>query len=326
MELIVLQATVKVDITDVITSDVSLNVIKVGQKEIDQGLQFIATLKLKGNCHSAKLKIRTQDGLKSTLRATLIPINIPKTSFILEIPIKALPLYQRISLEGDTYEKGCIKAFEEIDEKYMNKITISGNFSCQELNQILSSLLPDIPERTNKDKLTYYMKDSFLDTVLCLDIDNEVLIMKSVNFSPLMIIKEQINITANERRKNIQSQVKLELASLFKVLNELNPLIQQNFALETQYKILQAFKEIDIPHLPTKYEEILNKRELIEKTYKTRSTDLEFMKYILISLLKNVNKVTEINRFKEKLEEVEEIMKNYNVKKMVEAIKGFALK
>ena len=170
------------------------------------------------------------------------------------------------------------------------------------------------------------MKDSFLDTVLCLDIDNEVLIMKSVNFSPLMIIKEQINITANERRKNIQSQVKLELASLFKVLNELNPLIQQNFALETQYKILQAFKEIDIPHLPTKYEEILNKRELIEKTYKTRSTDLEFMKYILISLLKNVNKVTEINRFKEKLEEVEEIMKNYNVKKMVEAIKGFALK
>jgi hypothetical protein len=173
------------------------------------------------------------------------------------------------------------------------------------------------------------MKDSFLNTIVCIDIENEHCILRSVNFTPLMIIKEQIAVIANIRRKNITNQVKLELASIFKVLNELNPLIQHNFQLESHHKILEAFKEIDmeqISKLPKKYDEILNNKEIIEKQYKTRGVNLNFMKNIVLSLLKNVSKVTQVINYKAKIEEVEEILKNYSVEKIVVAFKNFTSK
>ena len=206
---------------------------------------------------------------------------------------------------------------------------MSGSFSTYEINQILSELIPDIPEKTSKEKLRYYMKDSFLNTVILIEIENNSCIMKSINFAPLMIIKEQISQIANIRRKNIESQAKLELASMFKLLQNLNPLIQRNFELESEHKLIEAFKEIDVnsvTQLPKKYQEILQVKENIEKQYKRRKINLDFMKSIVLNLLKYVSKVTQVLNYKEKIENIEEIMKNYNVEKMVIAFKNFTTK
>lgn len=324
LDVIVLQADVSVEVMEIITQDMLVNIIKNEENE------FVATLRLKneGNNHSASLKVRTHDTKKGSMKCTLIPMNVPKTAFIIEIPIKALPLYQRISEDGNSYEKGCIKDFKETDEKYMNRVKITGNFSSIEINQILSELLLDIPEKTSKEKIKYYMKDSFLNIVMCIEIENESCTIRSVNFTPLMIIKEQISIITNLRRKSIESQVHLELASIFRVLKEINPLIIENYQLETKHKILNAFKEIDINglNLPEKYKDILDNKDKIKKNYTNKTVNLKFMEKMLLDLLKYVSKVTQINNYNDKIAKIVEVLNNYSTEKIIDAFKSFSSK
>ena len=171
------------------------------------------------------------------------------------------------------------------------------------------------------------MMDTFLHTIIYIELENGSCLLKSVNFTPLIIIKEKVTKITNERGKSVENQVKCELASIFKILQEINPLIESNFEIETKYKILQAFKEIDIQSLdiiPKEYQDILLKKDLIQKNYQTRNTNLHFMKRIIINLLKTVGKVVHVKDKEEKLEQLEVIFKKYSVEKMVDLFKEFA--
>jgi hypothetical protein len=148
----------------------------------------------------------------------------------------------------------------------------------------------------------------------------------SQNFSPVIIIKEQVNMIANIRRKNIKNEITLEGASLFKMLQELNPLIEENFNIETKHKILEALNEVDLSSvrkLPEEYMDILHEKEKIEKAYKNRSINLEFMKTIIYNLLLNVGKKKQVNNKQEKLDRLVGIFKNYSIEKMVLLFKEY---
>ena len=275
LEMVILSAQVKIDIMDVLTPDVSLNVIS------NRADYFQATCKLKGDTHIVELKLRTYEGNKDDLNATLIPFNSPKTSYILKIPIKSLPLNQRIGTEEtNTWEKSCIKEFNSTEEKFINKLTIKGNHSANEFNQIFSSIMPDIPDKTSKESLKYYFQDTFLNNILSIEIENNLAIVKSRFIGSLITIKEQLTKEANFRRKNIEFNIKIEPLSIFKILEQMDPLIENNFILETKYMILQAFNEIDVNNLnlPNEYKEIIDSKEKILKEYKQRTTNLEFMR------------------------------------------------
>ncbi len=131
------------------------------------------------------MKIRTYEEALDDLVCTLIPVNKPKTATIIEIPIKALSLHRRIDVKnpGDT-----TNILGE-DDLSLNLLTIKGEFGASEINQILSFIIPEIPERINKESVIYYLESSFLKTKIEIRIENELCEIRSLFLNPLILIK-----------------------------------------------------------------------------------------------------------------------------------------
>jgi hypothetical protein len=176
IEMIIMQSVVNMDLQEVITKDVGVNVLS------DEKNKFIATLKLKESTHQVEMKLRTYEGISDNLNCTIIPYNKPKTAYILEIPIKSLSLHKRI--------EGSEEIIKNIaDDNNVNILNIKGKFNASEINQILSQILPDVPEKLNKETAKYLMQSTFLHTIVEISLENNICQIKSNNLTPLIIIK-----------------------------------------------------------------------------------------------------------------------------------------
>ena len=131
------------------------------------------------------MKLRTYENARDDLVCTIIPYNKPKTALILEIPIKALSLHRRIDVENPDDTTSILGE----DELSLNLFTIKGEFSSSEINQILSEVIPDIPQRLNKESVIYYLENTFLKTKLELKIDKNLCEIRTLFLSPLIFIK-----------------------------------------------------------------------------------------------------------------------------------------
>jgi hypothetical protein len=236
MEMIYMQSNIAIDVLEVITKDVNLNIIN------DLKSKFLCTFRMRESVHQLDIKIRTYESSADVLNCTIIPYNKPKTAEIVEIPIKSLSLHKKVELD----EEANILYNKDKEDGVINILTIKGKFQSSEINQMLSSVIPDIPDKINKDSVVYFNKSTFLGSVLEVVIDNNMCQIKSVFLSPLIIIKEEITKEINHRKKEMEFSIQVKTLSVFKILELIDPMIENNFALETKYKIIQAFKEIDI--------------------------------------------------------------------------------
>jgi hypothetical protein len=182
MEMIILQSIINIDVQEILTKDVSMNIMS------DKDNKFIATFKLKESIHQLEIKLRTYEGISDFLNCTVIPFNKPKTAYILEIPIKALSLHKKIE-ELDEENDKLIK-----DANCVNMLNIKGKFSPSEINQILKSIVPEIPEKLNKDSTIYYLQSTFLKTIVEISIESNSCKIKSVYLTPLIYIKVFLNL------------------------------------------------------------------------------------------------------------------------------------
>lgn len=131
------------------------------------------------------MKLRTYEQCMDDLVCTLIPVNKPKTAIIIEIPIKALSLHRRVDHNNSDDQIN----FLGEDDFSLNLLTIKGDFNAGEINQILSLIIPDIPERINKESVIYYLESTFLKTKIELKIENNICEIRTLFLSPLIIIK-----------------------------------------------------------------------------------------------------------------------------------------
>ena len=168
---------------EVLTKDVNVNRIE------NEEFRFLTIYKLKDSNHNLELRLRIYEENSDLLTCTLIPHNKPKTAYIIDIPIKSLVLHKKLDTEGDAWERTCVKEFCSLDEKVLNTLVIKGSYNASELNQILSSIIPEIPEKTVKDAIKYYFQSTYLNTVIGIEIENNFCIIKSMFLSPLMTIK-----------------------------------------------------------------------------------------------------------------------------------------
>ncbi len=180
IEFIILQSVVNMELQEVITKDVGVNVLS------DEKNKFIATLKLKESIHQIEMKLRTYEGISDNLTCTIIPYNKPKTANVLEIPIKSLSLHKKIE-ENDEKLKSNIQ-----DDNNINVLNVKGKFNASEINQILSLILPDVPDKLNKETAKYIMQSTFLHTIVEIYVENNVCQIKSSNLTPLIIIKVKL--------------------------------------------------------------------------------------------------------------------------------------
>jgi hypothetical protein len=340
IEIILMQSeSVSLDIIEIITKDVHFNIIKDSKEEIiekeysmsslmnnfnsnnhkvNDTTNFLCTFKMKESVHSLCLLLRTYENISDIINCTLIPCNKPKTAITLEIPIKALSLHKK---EEDPTE--IEEAFS--DESILNSMVIKGRFQAGEINQILSSIIPDVPEKTNKENIKYYLKSTFLKTMLEISIESNYCRIRSVYLSPLILIKEGVTKIANNRKKDMEFSVQIKTLSVFKILERLHPLIQENYNLETDFKLLQAFKEIESDYkgkeLPEEYKTMINQAETIRKKYEQRSINLHYHKTMVVNLLKDVSKVRNINDLHGNIRLLNDVFDDYTFDKLVDIFK-----
>jgi hypothetical protein len=340
IEIILMQSeSVSLDIIEILTKDVHFNIIKDSKEEIiekeysmsslmnnfnsqnqkiNDTTNFLCTFRMKESVHCLSLLLRTYENVSDIINCTFLPCNKPKTAITIEIPIKALSLHKK---EEDPKE--IEEAFT--DENVLNIMIIKGKFQAGEINQILSSIIPDIPEKTNKESMKYYLKSTFLKTMLEISIESNYCRIRSVYLSPLILIKEGVTKIANNRKRDMEFSVQIKTLSIFKILEKLHPLIQENYNIETEFKLLQAFKEIESDYkcreLPEEYKLLINQADSIRKKHEQRSINLHYHKTLVVNLLKDVSKVRNISDLHGNIRQLNDVFDDYSFDKLVEVFK-----
>lgn len=332
IEIILMRSeSIKIDVLEIITKDVNINNLTTKDK-------FSCTLKMKEGIHCVDIILRTYEGSGDILNMTVIPFNKPKTAQVIEIPIKALSLHRKFDKEVEEKilaDEGVrdsnlimTQMLEQLkDDSTLNILTIKGRFQSSELNQIFHLIVPDIPEKTTKESMTYLLKSTFLNTLIEIEIENNLCIIKSNFLSSLIILKEQITKEAFFQRKDMEFTIQVKTLSIFKMLERINPLIEENFNMEMKYKIMKAFQELDISKtrnsndLPEEYMIILNRSEEISKKYKQRTINLFYLRSLVENLLKDVSKVKSIPNLKEQLQAVNQLFEDYSFERLIRIFK-----
>ena len=147
--------------------------------------------------------------------------------------------------------------------------------------------------------------------------------------TPLIIIKEQVTKVANNRKRDLEFSIQIKTLSIFRILEIVDPMIQENFDLETQYKIIKAFKEIDITEknkstnieLPEEYGLILNNSDSIIKKHEQRTINMHYLKALIENLLRDVSKVRNMSNLNQKILDLSSVFDDYSYKKLVDIFK-----
>ena len=192
------------------------------------------------------------------------------------------------------------------------------NIGPNEINQILHLIIPNIPEQIEEDQVNYILRSTFLNTLVEINIDNNKCEIKSPFISTLMTLKKQINREAEMRRRKISTPIKFKKASVWKILELLDPKIQEIFELEKKYKLFMAFKELGdtIPNqeLPEEYLVIKNKGDEICANYRNRALNLNYYRQLIEQLFLDIKEVYSIDS--NKLDEINMLMEDYSYDKL----------
>jgi hypothetical protein len=235
----------------------------------------------------------------------------------MHVPIYALSFHKKYEPQ---YDETSYKAIPMDDEKNIN-ILICDGMQAGEINQILHLIIPNIPAILKDDTGKYVLMSTFLNTLVEINLDKNKTIIKCTHLSTLITLKEQITKEANLRKKDVQFNVKFKTGSVFKILEILNPKIEEIFNLEMEYKVIKAFKElgdnVQFNDLPEEYITLLNKTEEIEKKYSNRTLNLNYYKKLVVQLLTDIRKVMNINDFNEKINDIHQLFNDYSYDKLI---------
>ena len=306
----------KLDIIEIKTKEVNMNIIEESlmDKETLAQCKFIATFSMKDAIHRLELLVRTYERINDEINIVVIPYNKPKTAQIIKIPVYALSFHK---IYEPDFEKDVGNVLGCEDNTTTNILNIE-NIGPNEINQILHLIIPNIPEQIEEDNVKYILRSTFLNTLVEINIDNNKCEIKSPFISTLMALKKQINREAEMRRRKINTPIKFKKASVWKVLELLDPKIQEIFELEKKYKLFMAFKElgdsISNQELPEEYLVIKNKGEEICANYGNRALNLNYYKQLIEQLFLDIKEVYSVDS--NKLDEINMLMEDYSYDKL----------
>ena len=317
MEMVILFCPqTKLDIIEVKTKEVNMNIIdeKIMDDETLSHCKFLVTFSMKDAIHRLELIVRTYEGINDEINICIIPYNKPKTAQFIKIPVYALSFHKIYEPEYDK-DVGNVLGCED---NSTTNILIIDNIRPNEINQILHLIIPNIPEQIEEDKAKYILRSTFLNTLIEINIENNKCEIKCPFISTLMTLKKQINREAEMRRRKISTPIKFKKGSVAKVLELLNPKIEEIFELEKKYKLFTAFKELGdtIPNqdLPEEYLVIKNNGDEICANYRNRALNLNYYRQLIEQLFLDIKEVFSVDS--NKLDEIKMLMEDYSYDKL----------
>lgn len=164
----------------------------------------------------------------------------------LEIPLKPLNLHQKISEIDDDIRKNLILNTIKFQHK---------NLDISEGLQWIKNILPDVPSIVDqsKESIQFIYKSSFVSSYIIIQLTNPneektfgELSVQTDNYSVLTIIKDQISTNASQQKMQINIESEFDDDSVFKILDNLNPLIEDQYKIAQQNQLIDGLKELQI--------------------------------------------------------------------------------
>ncbi|XP_075056418.1 BBSome complex member BBS7 isoform X2 [Mixophyes fleayi] len=298
---VLIQSDVPVDLLDV---DKNSAVVSFsGCNSEPNGNFLLATYRCQANTTRLELKIRSIEGQYGTLQAYITPRIQPKTCQVRRYQITPLSLHQRSHV------------FDQ--NRPMNTLSLTGQFSFAEIHSWMVFCLPEVPEKTPVgEDITFYFQNTFLDTQLECSYRKGEGVFKSDNISTISILKDVLSKEATKRKINLNISYDISEESVGHTLKMIHPKLDYQLLLAKKVHLIDALKELQIHEgntdfLIPEYRCILEEAEKLQDEYKKQPAHLERLYGMITDLFIDKFKFKGTN-VKTKVPLLLEILDNYD--------------
>ncbi|XP_073459579.1 BBSome complex member BBS7 isoform X2 [Aquarana catesbeiana] len=297
---VLIQSDVPVDLLDV---DKNSAVVSFSGCESEPNGNFLlATYRCQANTTRLELKIRSIEGQYGTLQAYVTPRIQPKTCQVRRYLIKPLSLHQRSHV------------FDQ--NRPMNTLSLTGQFSFAEIHSWMVFCLPEVPEKPPVgEDITFYFRNTFLDTQLECSYRKGEGIFHSDNISTISILKDVLSKEATKRKINLNISYDISEESVGHTLRMIHPKLEYQLLLAKKVHLIDALKELQVHEgntdfLIPEYRSILDEADKLQEEYKKQPAHLERLYGMITDLFIDKFKFKGTN-VKTKVPLLLEILDNY---------------
>ncbi|PVD34246.1 hypothetical protein C0Q70_05514 [Pomacea canaliculata] len=264
------QSDVPVDLLDV---EKNSAVISYSACKPEEGNFLLATYRCQASTTRLELKIRSIEGQYGTLQVYITPRLQPKTCQLRCYPIKPLSLHQRTHV------------FDE--NRPMNTLKLSGQFSLAEMHAWVNFSLPEVPERPPAGDITSFQ---FVSTFLGTQLDCTYrfvfspgkgrLCLGSDNISTIAILKDVLSKEATNKKIRLDISYDIKEESIPHTLNLLHPRLEYQLLLAKKVQLIDALKELqvsegDLSFMSPEYQQIVENADSLQAEFKRQPCHLE---------------------------------------------------
>ncbi|XP_063422999.1 Bardet-Biedl syndrome 7 protein homolog isoform X4 [Mytilus trossulus] len=303
---VLLQSDVPIDLLDV---EKNSAVVSYSACNPEEGNYLLATYRCQANTTRLELKIRSIEGQYGTLQAYVTPRVQPKTCQVKQYNIKPLSLHQRTHVFDDN--------------RPLNTVKLTGQFSLAEIHSWVSFCLPELPERTPPgETITFHFMSTFLDTLLeCVYSKGEA-VFRSDNISTISILKDVLTKEATKKKIRLDISYDINDESIAYTLNLIHPRLEYQLLLAKKVQLIDALKELqvheeDLTFMSPEYRQILEEADALQAEFKRQPCHLERLYGMITDLYIDKFKFKGVN-VKGKVPALLEVLDNYDLQTLVE--------
>ncbi|XP_016429094.1 BBSome complex member BBS7 [Sinocyclocheilus rhinocerous] len=304
---LLLQSDVPIDLLDV---DKNSAVVSFSECDSESNGNFLlATYRCQANTTRLELKVRSIEGQYGTLQAYVTPRLQPKTCQVRQYQIKPLSLHQRTH------------AIDQ--ERPMNTLRLTGQFSFAEIHSWVVFCLPEVPEKTPAgDSITFYFQNTFLGTQLEATYCKGEANFKSDNISTISILKDVLSKEATKRKINLNTSYEVNEDSVSHTLRMIHPKLEYQLILAKKVQLIDALKELQVHEgnagfLIPEYRSILDESAQLLEEYKKQPAHLERLYGMITDLFIDKFKFKG-QHVKTKVSQLLAILNNYELDSLME--------
>lgn len=288
MDIVILQSDVMLQVHDVASNNAMVSTSQIEKDPaVNDTSAVLMTFRCQDNVSRIDVKIRTIEGHNGNINLYVIPKQLPKTSQRAVLQVKPLSLHERVDV---TVAEAATK------QRPMNVLTLSGDFSLNEVHSWVVSCLPGLSSKLNTDNVKYAFKSSFVHSYLFCEYNKGKGVFTSESVSAISILKEIITKEATLKKVRINVSLDLKNDASLCCVGLLQAQLEHNFTLAKQHAMIDSLKDIETHEgensfLSDEFKYIIDNSEKIAAEFKQAGAQLEFLKDVVTDLYVDFHKL-----------------------------------
>eukprot|EP00730_Choanoeca_flexa_P003765 TRINITY_DN11493_c0_g1_i4.p1 TRINITY_DN11493_c0_g1~~TRINITY_DN11493_c0_g1_i4.p1 ORF type:complete len:717 (+),score=151.08 TRINITY_DN11493_c0_g1_i4:1548-3698(+) len=271
IKMVLLSSNVPIDLLDVKDESAVTSFTPV-----EDGAGLNATYRCQPGVSNLQIKVRSIEGQSGNLHVYVMLDVADGLTHAFEYPIRTLALHQRSTSRLD-------------ENKPISHVTITGGFSCAQVNGWLQACLAEVPSQAPENSVAYTFKSTYLNTSIQTTFKPGEIKIASDNWSSACILKDSLMKAATAANLRVDVEEYCHPDGAVYVLSLLDPILLEQIELTKQVEVIQALKELETQEgsaeaLTPEYADILNNADDLLARYHAHPCHLERLYGIVTDL------------------------------------------